>query len=123
MAVVFTAIGGIDYDFPGLNFTTDFNFTLSSDQTMDNPYFNFTLSPSQRRCFNVTIINDSVLEDTELFSLNLTLAGGSTEDVEIVRDASVIEITDDDCKSMVTLLGKQNNIVLHYCKHSYSCRI
>ena len=65
----------------------------------------FTSDPStHRQCFNVTIIDDTVVEGTETFSLLLTLAGGSTEDVEIIQDTSVVEIIDDDCKSITTVI-------------------
>ena len=55
-------------------------------------------SATHRQCFNVTIIDDGVLEDTETFSLNLTLVEGSTIPVVVDPDTSVVEITDMDCK-------------------------
>ena len=59
----------------------------------------FTSDPStHRQCFNVTIIDDGALEDTEIFSLNLTLVGGSTVPVIVDPDTSVVEITDRDRK-------------------------
>ena len=65
----------------------------------NNPLVPFSSNAAtHRQCFNVNITDDSILEDSEYFSLNLTLAGGSTEEVKIVQDASVVEITDDDCK-------------------------
>ena len=58
----------------------------------------FTSDPStHKQCFNVTIINDGALEDTEIFSLNLTLVG-STVPVVVDPDTSVVEITDRDRK-------------------------
>ena len=57
----------------------------------------FTSNPStHRQCFNVTISEDQVLEDTELFSLHLALAGGATIPVTISPDVSTVEITDND---------------------------
>ena len=59
----------------------------------------FTSDPStHRQCFNVTITDDSVLEDTERFNLNLSLASG-TVPVEIIPDSSEVEILDEDGKS------------------------
>ena len=59
----------------------------------------FTSSPStHRQCFNVTIIDDLVLEDTERFSLTLTLADGSNVPVVMDPDVSEVEIVDDDSK-------------------------
>ena len=59
----------------------------------------FTSDPStHRQCFNVTIIDDEALEDTENFSLNLTLAGGSTVPVVVSPDVSTVEIIDNDGK-------------------------
>ena len=58
----------------------------------------FNSDPStHKQCFNVTIINDGALEDTEIFSLNLTLVG-STVPVVVDPDTSVVEITDRDRK-------------------------
>ena len=68
--------------------------------TEDNsPLVPFTSDPStHRQCFNVTIIEDGALEDTEIFSLNLTLVGGSTVPVVVDPDISVVEIIDRDRK-------------------------
>ena len=63
----------------------------------NNPLGPFTADPStHRQCFNVTIINDEALEDTERFNLNLTLAGGSTVPVVVDPDISEVEISDED---------------------------
>ena len=68
-------------------------FTLSN-----NPLVAFTSDPStHRQCFNVTITDDLVLEDTERFNLTLTLAAANI-DVVVSRDISEVEIIDDDCK-------------------------
>ena len=83
------------------------NFSLSSliaDSTdfveissSNNPLVRFTSDPStHRQCFNVSIIDDEIIEDTESFALNLTLAGGSTNAVVIAPHISVVEITDED---------------------------
>ena len=57
----------------------------------------FTSDPStHRQCFNVTIIDDEALEDTERFSLNLTLAEGSNVPVVVNPDISEVEIVDED---------------------------
>ena len=56
----------------------------------------FTSDPStHRQCFNVTITDDLVLEDTERFSLTLTLAEGNVP-VVVDPDISEVEIIDDD---------------------------
>ena len=58
----------------------------------------FTSDPStHRQCFNVTIINDQVLEDTETFSLVLT-SEDSNVPVMIIPDESEVDITDSDGK-------------------------
>ena len=63
----------------------------------NNPLVPFTSDPStHRQCFNVTIVEDGALEDTEIFSLNLTLVGGSTVPVVVDPDTSVVEIIDRD---------------------------
>ena len=73
--------------------TTDYIQITASN----NPLVPFTSDPStHRQCFNVTIIEDGALEDTEIFSLNLTLVGGSTVPVVVDPDTSVVEIIDRD---------------------------
>ena len=63
----------------------------------NNPLVPFTSDPTtHRQCFNVTITDDLVLEDTEFFSLSLSLAGGSTIPVTISPSVSTVEITDND---------------------------
>lgn len=58
----------------------------------------FTSDPAtHRQCFNVSITNDAVLEDTERFSLRLTLAEANI-DVMVSPDISEVEIIDNDCK-------------------------
>ena len=58
----------------------------------------FTSDPStHRQCFNVTITDDLVLEDTERFSLTLTLTDGNVP-VVVDPDVSEVEIVDDDSK-------------------------
>ena len=67
----------------------------------DNPLVPFTSDPlTHRQCFNVTIVDDGVLEGTERFNLNLTLAEGSTVPVVVDPDVSEVEIVDQDCKFM-----------------------
>ena len=59
----------------------------------------FTSDPStHRQCFDVNITDDEALEDTERFSLTLTLADGSNVPVLINPGVSEVEIVDDDCK-------------------------
>ena len=65
----------------------------------NNPLVPFTSDPStHRQCFNVTIIDDEVLEDTESFTLSLTLAEGSTVPVVVSPNVSEVEIIDQDSK-------------------------
>ena len=71
--------------------------------TSNNPLEAFTSDPStHRQCFNVTIIDDRALEDTENFSFELILAGGITGGpnvpVIVQPDVSIVEIIDNDCK-------------------------
>ena len=40
-----------DIDFPDHNFTAD-------------PYYNFTIQPGEERCFEIAIIDDSIIENT-----------------------------------------------------------
>ena len=63
----------------------------------------FTSDPStHRQCFNVNITHDLVLEDTERFSLTLTLADGSNFPVVVDPDVSEVEIVDDDSKQKIS---------------------
>ena len=65
--------------------------------TSNNPLVPFTSDPStHRQCFNVTIIDDEALEDTETFSLTLTSSGDSNVPVVVMPDVSNVEITDRD---------------------------
>ena len=58
----------------------------------------FTSDPStHRQCFEVNIIDDEALEDTERFSLDLGLARGNIP-VIVSPDISEVEILDDDGK-------------------------
>ena len=58
----------------------------------------FTSDPStHRQCFNVTITDDGALEDTERFSLHLTLADSNVP-VVVNPDVSEMEIVDEDSK-------------------------
>ena len=66
----------------------------------NNPLVPFTADTStHRQCFNVTITDDNILEDSERFELNLSLNGNSTLPVIILPDTSEVEIVDEDCKS------------------------
>ena len=59
----------------------------------------FTSDPStHRQCFNVTIISDGALEDTERFSLKLTLSESSTRRLNVLinPNSSLVEIIDTD---------------------------
>ena len=53
---------------------------------------------THRQCFNVTIMDDETLEDTEQFTLNLTLAAITGREVNITIDPSisVVEIIDEE---------------------------
>ena len=60
---------------------------------------NFTSNPSSfRQCFDVNITDDEVLEDTERFSLRLTLNDTSGQRLNIIIDPDVssVEIVDTD---------------------------
>ena len=74
----------------------------------NNPLVSFTSDPStHRQCFAVNITDDEALEDTERFSLTLTLADGSNVPVLVSPDVSEVEITDDDgthCLRIVKIL-------------------
>ena len=62
----------------------------------NNPLVPFTSDPStHRQCFNVTIIDDEVLEDAERFNLSLTLDGSSVP-LRVNPDVSEVEIVDRD---------------------------
>ena len=72
----------------------------SSDYTeitsSNNPLVSFTSDPStHRQCFNVTIIDDLALEDTETISLIL-VPGESNVPVMIDPDMSDVDIIDND---------------------------
>ena len=77
----------------------------------------FTSDPStHRQCFNVTIIEDGTLEDVEIFSLNLTLVGGSTVPVVVDPDTSIVEIIDRDRKHFC----EDSTVKFHVYSH-YTC--
>ena len=60
---------------------------------------NFTSSSSSfRQCFDVNITDDEILEDTETFSLHLTLNDTSGQRLNIIinPDVSSVEIVDTD---------------------------
>ena len=50
---------------------------------------------THRQCFNVTISDDGLLEDTERFNLSLSL-DGTTVPVTIAPNSSVVEVVDQD---------------------------
>ena len=82
----------------------------------------FTSDPTtHRQCFEVDITDDAVLEDTERFSLNLSLAEESTFPVLIVPDSSEVEIEDQDCKSKLPLTCC--NVITTTCFFSHNCWI
>ena len=57
----------------------------------------FTSDPStHRQCFNVSIIDDRDVEDSERFILDLSLTGDSTVPINVIPNVSTVEITDDD---------------------------
>ena len=65
----------------------------------NNPLAPFTSDPSaHRQCFNVTIIDDGVIEDTERFSLTLSLAS-TTVPVLVIPNTSEVAIEDRDGRS------------------------
>ncbi len=57
----------------------------------------FTSDPStHRQCFNVTIIDDSAVENAERFNLSLILVDGFNVPVIVDPDISEVEIIDND---------------------------
>jgi hypothetical protein len=63
----------------------------------NNPLVAFTSDPStHRQCFNVTIIDDEALEDTENFFLDLTLDANRTVPVVVSPDSAQVNIIDND---------------------------
>ena len=73
-------------------------FLVSTDFFVDGALNRITFTPEDNEiafCFNVTIVNDLALEDTEIFQLNIF-----TEDLSIILKNSLIvfEIQDDDGK-------------------------
>ena len=65
----------------------------------NNPLVSFTADLStHNQCFNVTIIDDDILEDSERFNLSLSLSASDVP-VIILPDTSEVEIVDEDCKT------------------------
>ena len=62
---------------------------------MSEPFNNVT----RLQCFNVTIYDDTLVEDTEIFSVGVTLAD-DTLPVMISPKVSTVEIVDNDGKSV-----------------------
>ena len=50
-------------------------------------------SNGSRECFDITIIDDSIIEDTESFRVSLTSA---TENVVVTNSFATVRITDND---------------------------
>ena len=75
---------------------------------------------THRQCFSVNITDDLVLEDTERFSLTLTLADGSNVPVVVDPDVSEVEIIDDDGLLSVY---KKSDVKLACFSFSYLCWI
>lgn len=85
---------------------------LEITKTNNPPLLLFTSdSSTHRQCFNVTIIDDAVSENTENFFLSLTLDGNSSVPVVIYPHESKVDIKDDDCKLLhvVTIVGDHYN--------------
>ena len=56
----------------------------------------FTITPSSngsRECFNITIIDDSIIEDTEFFRVSLT---STSNNVIVTSSSATVWITDND---------------------------
>jgi hypothetical protein len=82
--------------------------------TSNNPLVAFTSDPStHRQCFNVNITDDEVLEDSERFSLTLTLADGSNVPVVVNPEVSEVDIVDDDGMQLL------KNKIMITVDHSY----
>ena len=101
-----------------INFYTDTSDYVELNSS-NNPLVPFTSDPStHRQCFDVTIINDDVLEDTEGFSLSLTLAGDSSVPVVVRPDVSEVEIVDGDGRNFTTYLTMIHLFCyFHCCSH------
>ena len=89
-----------NYQFPLIKVLPTFNSDADDYieiTSSNNPLVPFTSDPStHRQCFNVTIIDDGALEDTERFSLSLSLDGEFTVPVFVSPDVSEVEIIDND---------------------------
>ena len=87
----------------------------------NNPLVPFTSDPSTyRQCFNVTIIDDRALEDTEDFFLSLTIAENSTIPVVVIPDTLQVEIVDNDgIHNLLTTTCKA--IFTFVCSYSHHC--
>lgn len=69
-----------------------------------NPLVPFTSDPStHKQCFNVTVIDDDALEDTEDLFLGLFLAENSSVPVLVDPPISEVDIVDDECKQLTIL--------------------
>ena len=88
----------------------------------NNPLVNFTSNPSSfRQCFDVNITDDEVLEDTERFSLRLTLNDTSGQRLNIIidPDMSSVEIVDTDG---IYITCKQQSDRINFIILFFSCR-
>lgn len=71
-------------------------FLSSGGRDFASGSFNFTLNPSRTQdCFSVQPINDSIVEDNETFTLQLST---TADRVNTDPDTSTITIEDDDSK-------------------------
>ena len=98
----------------------DFDEITSSN----NPLVPFTSDPStHEQCFNVTIIDDDILENVEMFSLVLSVAGNSTLPVTVRPNISDVTIVDRDGMMWLELDTDFSceiitiQLFFHYCSH------
>lgn len=81
--------------------------TVSGSATSPEDYtqlsdFDLTFSPEQRRqTVSISIVNDSILESAEQFSIMLTQLVPQARVMETL-DSTTITITDDDCEGIDT---------------------
>ena len=63
--------------------------------------FNFLPSDGSReRCFNITLVDNTLYEITESFMVDLNVLDASTSDIRIIPNITEISILDDDGKNL-----------------------
>ena len=78
----------------------EYYYLIGSDVTVPQQVQNLT-SSSPEACFNVTLISDDLIEETETVTLTLSLEPTNTIGVrDVAPSTTLVTVTDGDCESL-----------------------